>query len=96
MCVCVCVCMCVFIYEYIERHIHIRTFIYIHVHTLYMSINNPGNQGPIVDGVLLKTHKMVLDVSVLNTQHYKVRMKGKWNNPDKGIAHFPTHRSSSY
>ena len=25
--------------------------------------------------------KMVLDASLLNTQHYKVRIKGKWSDP---------------
>ena len=28
-------------------------------------------------GVMLKTQKMVLDVTLLNTQHYKVRIKGE-------------------
>ena len=27
--------------------------------------------------VILKTQKMVLDAALLNTQHYKVRIKGK-------------------
>ena len=29
---------------------------------------------------------MVLDASLLNTQHYKVQIKGKWNNPGEGVA----------
>ena len=29
---------------------------------------------------------MVLDASLLNTQHYKVRSKGKVLNPGKGVA----------
>ena len=29
---------------------------------------------------------MVLDVSLLNTQHYKVRIKGRWSYPGKGVA----------
>ena len=29
---------------------------------------------------------MVLDVTLLNTQHYKVRIKGKWTTPGKGTA----------
>ena len=39
--------------------------------------NSPGDLGSIADLVILKTHKMVLDASLLNTQHYKVRIKGK-------------------
>ena len=29
---------------------------------------------------------MVLDISLLNTQHYNVRIKVKWSNPGKGVA----------
>ena len=37
----------------------------------------PGDQGSIPGRVLPKTIKMVLDTSLLNTQQYKVRIKGK-------------------
>ena len=37
----------------------------------------PGDLGSIPGRVIPKTQKMVLDASLLNTQHYKVRMKGK-------------------
>ena len=33
-----------------------------------------------------KTLKMELDTTLLNTQHYKVRFKGKWSNPGNGVA----------
>ena len=33
---------------------------------------------------------MVLDASLLNTQHYKVQVKGNWSNSEKGVAP-PTH-----
>ena len=39
--------------------------------------HGPGDLGSIPGWVLPKTLKMVLDVSLLNTQHYKVRIKGK-------------------
>ena len=39
--------------------------------------NSPGDLGSIPDLVIPKTQKMVLDASLLNTQHYKVRIKGK-------------------
>ena len=35
------------------------------------------NQGSIPDQVIPKTQKMVLDAALLNTQHYKVRIKVK-------------------
>ena len=39
--------------------------------------NGPGDLGSIPGRVILKTLKMVLDTSLLNTQQYKVRIKGK-------------------
>ena len=43
-----------------------------------------------------KDSKKVLDASLLNTQYYKVRIKGKWSNPRKRVASSPTPRCSSY
>ena len=48
-------------------------------------INGPGDLGSIPGRVILKTQKMVLDVFLLKTQHYKV-----WSNPGKGVAPSPT------
>ena len=39
--------------------------------------NGPGDLGSIPGRVIPKTQKMVLDVILLNTQHYKVEIKGK-------------------
>ena len=39
--------------------------------------NGPGDLGSIPGWVTPKTLKMVLDISLLNTQHYKVCIKGK-------------------
>ena len=39
---------------------------------------------------------MVLDASLLNTQHYKVRIKGKVEQSREGVAPSPTHCCSSY
>ena len=39
--------------------------------------NGPGDLGSIPGRVIPETQKMVLDASLLNTQHYKVRIKGK-------------------
>ena len=40
--------------------------------------------------------KMVIDTSLLNTQQYKVWIKGKMINPRKGVAPSPTPWCSSY
>ena len=39
--------------------------------------NGPGDLGSIPGRVIPKTLKMELDTTLLNTQHYKVRFKGK-------------------
>ena len=39
---------------------------------------------------------MVLDASLLSTQHYKVRIKGKVEQSRKGVAPSPAHWCSSY
>ena len=39
--------------------------------------NRPGDLGSILGRVIPKTQKMVLDASLLNTQQYKVWIKGK-------------------
>ena len=39
--------------------------------------NGQGDWGSIPGRVKPKTQKMVLDAALLNTQHYKVRIKGK-------------------
>ena len=39
--------------------------------------NSPGDLGSIPGWVIPNTLKMLLDASLLNIQHYKVRIKGK-------------------
>ena len=39
--------------------------------------SSPGDRGSIPGRVIPKTQKMILDAAFLNTQHYKVRIKGK-------------------
>ena len=39
--------------------------------------NGPGDLGSIPNQVIPMTQKIVLDGSLLSTQHYKVRIKGK-------------------
>ena len=39
--------------------------------------DGPGDLGSIPGQFIPKTQKMVLDAALLNTQHYKVRIKGK-------------------
>ena len=43
----------------------------------FQNKGNPGDLGSIPGQVIPNTQKMVLDASLLNTQHYKVRIKGK-------------------
>ena len=39
--------------------------------------NGPGDQCSIPGWVISKTQKMLLNAALLNTQHYKVSIKGK-------------------
>ena len=55
-----------------------------------------GRQGFNPGQVILKTQKMILDASLFNTQNYKLRIKGKWSNPEKGVAPSPTPLCSCY
>ena len=44
---------------------------------------DPGDWDSVQGRVIPKTQKIVLDISLLNSQH-KVRVK--WSNPEKGVA----------
>ena len=58
--------------------------------------NGLGYQGSMPSQAISKTQKMVLDASLLNTQHYKVLIKGQWSNPGKEVEPSHTPRCSSY
>ena len=51
--------------------------------------NGPGDLGSIPGRVIPKTQKMVLDASLLNIQHYKVRIKGKVEQSRERISALP-------
>ena len=52
--------------------------------------NSLGELDSIPGQVIPKTQKIVFDNSLLSTQHYIVWIKGKWNNPGKGVMPSPT------
>ena len=60
------------------------------------TLNDPGDRGSISGRVIQKTQKMVLDAALLNTQHYKVRIKCKVENRGNGVAPSPTPPCSRY
>ena len=76
---------CTYTYRHIQTHIYRRT----HIHTyFYLSIwliglvgrvfaNGLRDLGSIPGRVIPKTLKIVLDISLLNSQQYKVRIKSK-------------------
>ena len=53
--------------------------------------NGPGGQGSISGRVIPKTQKMVLDASLLDTQHYKARIKGKVEQSRERSSGLPLH-----
>ena len=56
---------------------HISQFIFINFQVGRVFANDTGDLGSIPGRVILKTLKMVLDAVLLNTQPYKVGIKGK-------------------
>ena len=61
--------------------VYVYIHIYVHIPDIGLAVrvfaNGPGDLGSIPGRVIPKTQKMVLDASLLNTQHYKIRIKGK-------------------
>ena len=57
--------------------------------TVRVFANVPGDLGSISGLVIPKTQKMVLDASLLNTQHYKVRIKGKVKQSRESSSSLP-------
>ena len=51
--------------------------------------NGPGDLCSISGRVIPKTQKMVLDSSLLNTQHYKVRIKVRVEQPRERSSALP-------
>ena len=51
-----------------------------------VSVNDPGDRDSIPGWVIPKTLKMVLDTYLLNTQHYKVRIKSKMKQSRERIS----------
>ena len=54
-----------------------------------------GDQGSILGQVIPKTQKMVFDATLLNTQHYKVSIKGKVEQSREGVVPFAIPQCSS-
>ena len=77
----------IYIYIYIYRLIGIMDRVFA---------NDPGDWGSIPGHVIPKTKKIVLDASLLNTQHSKVWIKSKLSNPGKGVVPYPTPQCSNY
>ena len=61
-----------------ENRLRYGKTLYIYIGLVVcMFANNPGDRGSIPGRVIPKIQKMVLDESLLNTQHCKVGIKGK-------------------
>ena len=57
--------------------------------------NGQGVRNSILGQVIPKTQKMVLDATLLKTQHYKVSIKGKVEQSREGVVPSPTPWCSS-
>ena len=56
---------------------YFSAFLYNYIQVRFKPDIGPEDLGSIPGRVIPKTQKMVLDASLLNTEHYKVRIKGK-------------------
>ena len=63
---------------------------------VWVFTNGLKDQDSVPGQVILKLKKMVLDTSMLNSQHYKVWIKSEWSNPWKGVVPSLTTQCSSY
>ena len=73
-------------------------YIYIHISTdiILVFVDVPGDWGSNSHSVIPKTQKMVLDASLLTTQHYMLWIKRKWSKPGKAVVPSPTSQCFSY
>ena len=64
--------------QLIRPIIYIYIYIYIYIGLMsWLFANTPGDLGSIPVRVIPKTQKIAFDAALLNTQHYKVRIKSK-------------------
>ena len=54
-----------------------------------VSADGHGNRGSTPGRVIPKTKKMVFDTTFVNTQHYKVKVKGKVEQSKEWSSAFP-------
>ena len=59
-------------------------------------VNVVGEWGSIPGRVIPKILKMVLDTSLLKTQHHKIHIEGRVEQSRKGVVPSPTPWCSSY
>ena len=52
-------------------------------------VNGPGDRASISGWVIPKTQKIVLDASLFNNQHHKIRIKGKLEQSEERSSTFP-------
>ena len=82
-----------------SQYIYIYIYIYVCVCVCVCGLsiaNYPEDLDSIPDQVIPKTQKMVLNATLLETQHYKVRIKSRWSNLGKEVAPLHTPWCSSY
>ena len=82
----------------VSNYSHFYHILRISIYTGFVGrvfTNDAGDRGSIPGRVIPKTQKMVLDATLLKTQHYKAGIKVKWSNPGKGVVSYPTPSWSS-
>ena len=73
----------------LRTHLRVKPSKAIFLEQVRVFANGPGDLGSIPGRVIPKSQKMKLDASLLNTQHYKVRIKGKVEQSWEGSSALP-------
>ena len=85
-------------FTFILRAHQESVYIYIYSDCLIgrLFANCPRDWGSIPGRVIPMTQKVVLGISLFNTQLIRYVSRVKWSNQEKGVAPSPTLRCSSY
>ena len=87
--------ICFWLYNCISWRSVLYYYIYIYAYDQaiglmsWVFVRGPGDQVSIPGWVIPKTQKLVLDAVLLNTQIYKVRIKGKLEQSSKWSSALP-------
>ena len=79
----------IYVKEYMCMYIYIYIYIYTNVYIVHAFTTSPRDLDSIPGRVIPKTLKWILDTSLLTTQQYLVRIKGKVEQSRERKSSYP-------